>query len=114
MAGTSSSTPGRGGNGPLPPLIHGRGRLLLLSYLMTFPGGRSFTELKRAVGLTDGTLSVHLSKLEAGGLVSIRKEFVGRKPQTLVRMTRSGRAQFKAYVDDLRRLIPGLDPSHEG
>lgn len=104
----SSSASGSGGRTPLPPLIHGRARLLLLSVLMQYPGGRTFTELKRAVGLTDGTLSVHLGKLEQGGLVEIRKEFVGKKPRTLVRMTRAGRREFTDYVEDLRRLVPGL------
>ncbi|MEZ4388971.1 MAG: transcriptional regulator [Candidatus Krumholzibacteriia bacterium] len=114
MASTSAGSGGVGGRTPLPALIHGRARLLLLSHLMSFPGGRTFTELKQAVGLTDGTLSVHLGKLEAGGLVEIRKEFVGRKPRTLVRMTADGRRRFEAYVEDLRRVVPGLgddDPS---
>jgi len=76
---------------------------------MVFPGGRTFTELKATVGLTDGTLSVHLGKLEAGGLVEIRKEFVGKKPRTLVRMTRGGRRRFQDYVDELKQLVPGLE-----
>jgi DNA-binding HxlR family transcriptional regulator len=103
-------SPASGGSGqtPLPPLIHGRARLLILSELMTYPGGRSFTELKGAVGLTDGTLSVHLSKLEQGGLVEIRKEFVGKKPRTQVRMTSAGRRRFAEYVAQLRRIVPGL------
>lgn len=84
---------------------------------MTHRGGRTFTELKHDAGLTDGTLSVHLGKLEDGGLVEIRKEFVGRKPRTLVRMTAHGRRRFAAYVDELRRLVPGLgegnDPTND-
>lgn len=108
MAKTPSSS-GTRGHEPLPALIHGRARLLLLSCLMGFPGGRTFTELKHAVGLTDGTLSVHLGKLEEGGMVEIRKEFVGKKPRTLVRMTRGGKRRFQAYVEELRQLVPGLE-----
>lgn len=108
MASTPAASGGTGGRQPLPSLIHGRARLLLLSQLMSFPGGRTFSELKAAVGLTDGTLSVHLSKLEAGGLVEIRKEFVGKKPRTLARMTSAGRRQFEQYVQELRQLVPGL------
>lgn len=115
MARTSSS--GSDAGRPLPPLIHGRARLLVLSSLMTHRGGRTFTELKHDAGLTDGTLSVHLGKLEDGGLVEIRKEFVGRKPRTLVRMTPQGRRRFSAYVEELRRLVPGLaagpDPARD-
>ena len=117
MAGiASSASGGASGHGPAPPLpslIHGRARLLVLSVLMARPGGRTFTELKADVGLTDGTLSVHLSKLEEGGLVEIRKEFVGKKPRTLVRMSAQGRTRFRAYVEELRKIIPGLDPDND-
>ncbi len=109
MADSSPSAPGSGARVPLPPLIHGRVRLLILCALMVRPGGSVFTELRDALGLTDGTLSAHLTRLAAGGLVEIRKEFLGRKPQTLVRMTAAGRREFAAYVADLRRLVPGLD-----
>jgi DNA-binding MarR family transcriptional regulator len=109
VANSSSSGSGRGAAAPLPPLIHGRARLLVLARLMTRPGGYAFTELRDAVGLTDGTLSVHLGKLEQGGMVSIRKDFVGKKPRTLVRMTPDGRARFEAYVAELRELLPGLE-----
>lgn len=108
MAQHPSSGSGRGASASLPSLIHGRPRLLVLSVLMGFPGGRTFTELRDGVGLTDGTLSVHLGKLEAGGMVSITKEFVGRKPRTLVRMTAEGRQRFEAYVAELKQVVPGL------
>ena len=58
--------------------------------------------------LTDGTLSVHLSKLEEGGIVTIEKVFEGKKPRTLVRVTPEGRRMFKAYLADLREVLPGL------
>lgn len=97
---------GRGGS--LPPLFHGRVRLLLLSYLMRATRPAAFTELRDTLGLTDGTLSVHLSKLEAGGVVGIQKRFVERKPQTLVTLTAAGRRQFAAYVRELREILGEL------
>ena len=109
MAKSSSSVPPHGASAPLPSLIHGRARLLILAQLMTYPGGRTFTELRAATSLTDGTLSVHLGKLEAGGMVEIRKDFEGKKPRTLVRMTADGRRRFNAYVGELRALLPGLE-----
>ena len=75
---------------------------------MRHPGGRTFTELKSDAALTDGTLSVHLSKLADGGLIEIRKDFVDRKPRTLAVLTESGRERFSAYVEDLRAVVPGL------
>lgn len=107
MAPTKRSSP-KGDPSPLSPLIHGRARLLILSFLMPRSAGATFTEIKAAVGLTDGTLSVHLSELEKGGMVEIAKRFVGKRPQTVVTVTREGRSRFGAYVAELRRLVPGL------
>jgi DNA-binding MarR family transcriptional regulator len=67
-----------------------------------------FTELRDALGLTDGTLSVHLQKLEAGGIVALEKRFVAKRPQTLVRVTDAGSAAFAAYVSELKEIVPGL------
>jgi len=108
VAASAASASVRGDRPPLEPLIHGRARLLVLSYLVPRTRGVPFTELRAAAGLTDGTLSVHLSKLEAGGIVAVEKRFVGKKPQTLVRMTDAGRRRFARYVDQLRQLVPGL------
>ena len=96
------------GRAPLSPLIHGRVRLLILSFLLRANKAHAFTALRNGLDLTDGTLSVHLSKLEEGGLVSIEKTFEGKKPLTLVRATPLGRRLFKQYVADLRAIVPGL------
>ena len=99
--------PGRG-RALLSPLIHGRVRLLILSHLMRARRAHLFTDVRKALNLTDGTLSVHLSKLEEGGVVAIEKTFEGKKPRTLVRVTPEGRKMFKAYLEDLREVLPGL------
>lgn len=99
--------PGRG-RALLSPLIHGRVRLLILSHLMRSRRAHPFTDLRKSLNLTDGTLSVHLSKLEEGGVVTIEKVFEGKKPRTLVRVTPEGRRMFKAYLEDLREVLPGL------
>jgi DNA-binding MarR family transcriptional regulator len=82
--------------------------LLLLSFLLRQRQATSFTDLRRELALTDGTLSVHLSKLETGGLVSVEKRIVGKRPQTLVDVTAEGRRQFKRYVAELKTIVPGL------
>lgn len=115
MAGTQQTgsgppgSPGDRGRAPLSPLIHGRVRLLILSFLLRARKAHRFTELRNSLGLTDGTLSVHLTKLEQGGLISIEKTFEGKKPLTLIRVTVEGRRLFKQYVADLRGIVPGLD-----
>jgi DNA-binding HxlR family transcriptional regulator len=97
------------GRSLLLPLIHGRVRLLILSGLLRVTRPLSFTELRKELKLTDGTLSVHLSKLEEGGLISIRKTFEGKRPLTLVSVTAKGKRLFQQYVADLRTVIPDLD-----
>lgn len=105
------TTPGkdRSGRSPLLPLIHGRVRLLILSVLLRADRALPFTAIRKELQLTDGTLSVHLAKLEEGKLVSIRKTFEGKRPQTLVRLTSRGKKLFADYVQDLRDIVPGLD-----
>jgi DNA-binding transcriptional ArsR family regulator len=93
---------------PLSPLIHGRARLLILSFLVPRSAGATFTEIKAAAGLTDGTLSVHLSELERGRLVEVSKRFVGKRPQTVVAVTAEGRRRFAGYVAELKRIVPGI------
>ena len=107
MTPAPHDTPPSGGALPLSPLIHGRVRLLILCHILN-QGSSTFTELRAALGLTDGTLSVHLAKLAAGKIVRLQKRFVNRRPQTTIRMTAAGRRQFQQYVEDLRGLVPGL------
>ena len=65
----------------LDPTLHERGRLAIVSVLAAVDR-LTFTELRDALGMTDGNLSVHLQKLEEHGYVAIDKQFVGRRPQT--------------------------------
>jgi len=111
VAARRSSEPGTppGRDRPLlSPLIHGRVRLLVLSHLVRVRRAHAFTDLRDALNLTDGTLSVHLTRLEEGGVVTIEKTFEGKKPRTLVRVTPEGRKLFRQYLDDLREVVPGL------
>jgi len=103
-----TTTAAAGGGRPLSPLIHGRVRLLVVAHLFRH-GPTPFTELRALLQLTDGTLSVHLGKLEEGGIVELVRRFVGKRPRTVVRLTRRGRNEFRRYIEDLRSLIPELD-----
>jgi DNA-binding HxlR family transcriptional regulator len=106
MCANTTASAAAGGS-PLSPLIHGRVRLLIISHLIR-TGPAAFMELRTLLGLTDGTLSVHLSKLEAGGVVEIEKRFEGKRPKTVVKLTRGGRTMFKAYVQELMEIVPGV------
>jgi DNA-binding MarR family transcriptional regulator len=88
----------------LDPLLHERGRLAIVSVLAAVEG-LTFTELRDELGMTDGNLSVHLQKLEEKAYVAIDKRFVGRRPQTTVRLTKGGRDAFTRYLDHLETIV---------
>jgi DNA-binding PadR family transcriptional regulator len=85
-------------------VIHGRLRLGVMAYLST-AGSADFTTLKQKTQSSDGNLSVQLRKLEEVSYVPITKAFVGKKPQTTVILTETGRAAFVAYLEAMRKLI---------
>jgi DNA-binding MarR family transcriptional regulator len=109
LAPAKNPTAGGGGRAPLLPLIHGRVRLLILSALLRANRAIPFTTLRKELDLTDGTLSVHLSKLEEGKLVGVKKTFEGKRPLTLVQITATGKRKFSQYIEDLRTIVPGLE-----
>ncbi len=88
----------------LDPVLHERGRLAIVSALAAVER-LTFTELRDALEMTDGNLSVHLQKLEEKGYVAIDKQFVGRRPQTGCRLTRLGRQAFTRYLDRLEAIV---------
>ena len=88
----------------LNPIIHGKLRLALLSLLSTVEEAE-FTWLRAKTNSTDGNLGAQLLKLEEAGYVEVEKKFVLRKPQTLYRMTQSGRQALTEYVQALKQLL---------
>jgi DNA-binding HxlR family transcriptional regulator len=88
----------------LNPIVHGKLRLALLSLLSTVEDAE-FTWLRAKTGSTDGNLGAQLLKLEEAGYVDMEKKFVLRKPQTLYRMTKTGRQALTEYVQALKQLL---------
>ena len=64
-----------------------------------------FSALKKLVKTTDGNLSVHLKKLDEAGYISVRKEFVDRKPVTSYSLSKTGSKAFEMYIKQLEGLI---------
>lgn len=85
--------------------MHEKGRLAIMTSLMTQPRGLLFGDLKRLTALTDGNLSRHLDVLRDAGLIEIWKGFEKRRPQTLCRITREGRKKFAEYLRELEQVI---------
>jgi len=84
-------------------VIHGRVRLGIMAFLMV-AGVADFNTIKARLETTDGTLSVHLRKLEEAGYVAIEKSFRDRKPLTQARLTEAGTAAFRRYLDAIGKL----------
>jgi len=64
-----------------------------------------FNSLKESLGVTDGNLASHLKTLEDNGLIEIRKQFIGRKPNTSYTITEKGMDLFKQHLNALEDLI---------
>jgi DNA-binding HxlR family transcriptional regulator len=92
----------------LDEVIHGRMRLGIIAFL-TAAQTADFNTLKARLQTTDGTLSVHLRKLEDAGYILVKKGYSGRRPVTRIRMSPKGRKAFKAYLDAIGRLA-SLEP----
>jgi DNA-binding MarR family transcriptional regulator len=88
-------------------IIHAPARLTVLAYLYVVESA-DMRFLKNMTGLTWGNLSTHVSKLEETGYVAIDKEFRGKKPHTMVRLTEVGRAAFRAYKQRMEQILDDL------
>ena len=88
-------------------VIHAPARLMVVTYLYVVESA-DFIFLMRLTGLTWGNLSSHLSKLEEEGYIEIQKEFVGKKPHTMIRLTDRGREAFRAYKRRMQQVLGEL------
>jgi DNA-binding MarR family transcriptional regulator len=84
-------------------VIHERARLSVLTSLITNPKGLTFGDLKQLCALTDGNLSRHLGVLEKGKMVEILKGHEGNRPQTICRITPSGRKRLPSTFPHLNK-----------
>jgi DNA-binding MarR family transcriptional regulator len=86
-------------------VIHERARLSVLTSLLTHPTGLTFNDLKLLCALTDGNLSRHLRVLEQERIVEIVKGHDNNRPQTLCRITPSGRKRYLEYLTTLEQVV---------
>lgn len=85
-------------------MIHEPARLMIVS-LLYLNREADFLWLLRETELTKGNLSAHMTKLEEGGYVQVEKRFNGKIPQTLFRLTGSGRTALEQYRSTLKRAL---------
>jgi DNA-binding MarR family transcriptional regulator len=86
------------------PLLHQTVRSKLVSLLIS-NDELPFKALKKALEVTDGNLSSHLSKLEKEEYVKIEKKFEGKRPKTVIHITHQGKEAFALYIEALKAFI---------
>ena len=87
------------------PLLADRSRLAIMASLALAGGPVDFNTLLEELDLTKGNLSSHMRKLEDAELVTVRKEFVGRKPRTTYVCTRKGKTEMRHYLSTIEALL---------
>jgi DNA-binding MarR family transcriptional regulator len=88
-------------------LIHEPARLNIMSHLYVIESA-DFLFMMRQTGLTFGNLSAHMSKLENAGYIEIIKEFVGKKPHTMLKLTEKGRQVFEEYRNQMKQFFDDM------
>ena len=85
-------------------VIHSRIRTAIMAVLISVEEAE-FTFIREKINATDGNLSVHLKKLEEHSYISVKKEFIERKPVTRYKITETGRKAFEDYIKKLESII---------
>jgi len=86
-------------------LILSKTRLGIISALIS--GDKlEFTYLRDVLKLSDGNLSVQISKLEEAGYIKTEKVFVERKPKTFCKITAKGQKAIQTLIQNLEDLFP--------
>lgn len=88
-------------------IIHEPARLNIMAHLFVIESA-DFLFLMRQTGLTFGNLSSHMSKLENAGYIEIKKEFIGKKPHTMIFLTKQGRVAFEKYRNQMKQFFDDM------
>ena len=86
-------------------MIHERAGLSVLTSLIAKPTGLTYGDLKELCALTDGNLSRHLRVLEKAKLVDMVKGYHRNRPQTLCRVSATGRKRYLEYLSTLEQVV---------
>lgn len=90
------------------PCLTSTVRLAIVSALIGL-GEAEFSDLKTLLNVTQGNLSVHANKLEESGYIKITKQFSGKKPLTLYKLTADGKKAFLHHVNKLKKIVRDTD-----
>jgi predicted ArsR family transcriptional regulator len=79
-------------------------RLGIMSILMV-NSWVDFGTMKEMLDITDGNLASHITALEKMQYVEVKKQFVGKKPNTSYGITKQGKKAFGEHLDALENLL---------
>ncbi len=66
-----------------------------------------FNRMKELLDVSDGNLASHISALEKEEYVLVKKQFVGKKPNTTYKVTKLGKKAFEEHLNALEKLLKG-------
>ena len=89
-------------------IFESRVRLGIMSVLMV-NDWVEFGALKEMLDVTDGNLASHITALEKAEYVQVKKQFVGKRPNTSYAVTKAGRSAFNDHLDALEKLLKKRD-----
>ena len=90
--------------GNLNKAFESRVRLGIMSVLVV-NDSIDFITLKQQLNVTDGNIASHINALEKLNYVEIKKQFIGKKPNTSYAVTKLGRKSFIEHLNALEILI---------
>lgn len=64
-----------------------------------------FPTLKELLDITDGQLASNIKALEKHQFIEVRKQFIGKKPNTSYAVTILGRKAFNDHLNALEQLL---------
>ena len=90
--------------GGLNKVFDSRVRLGIMSILMVHEK-MEFNTMKELLEITDGNLASHIAALEKTGYVAVKKQFIGKKPNTTYSATKAGTKAFQEHLNALEAIL---------
>jgi DNA-binding PadR family transcriptional regulator len=92
--------------------VHGPLRLGILTILQV-DGPQDFTSLKKRLQAHDGSLNLHLGRLEESGYILGKQTLIGLRPKTTYRLQPEGRRALSEYLVSMQRVIDAVEESSQ-
>ena len=80
-------------------------RLRMISFLANEHKYVAFQDIKQLLELTDGNLASHLRQLQKHKIIQIEKRFVGKIPQTRIKLSDNGFCNFDTFKHWILELL---------